>query len=1297
MDRGGATHDGGKVARATAKTGYPLDRFFNISPDLLFVSDRKGRLIELNPAWERTLGHRAEAMRGRALSEFIHPDDRAALAERLAQRPQASSDLGISRFSHADGSYRSLECHSSGEGDLIYWAARDITEREAAEERLNESEARWRQLFENLPDALLLLDDTSGIPVIADCNAALCTVTGYSRDELIGQPILKLRPAEVTDEDVRRRAEMVREAGHLTFEIEYRRKDGSQYPIEAAVTTIRIDGRDMSLVLERDISARKAGERALHESEKRFSEFLDRVPALCFIKDQDSRLVYINRQFRETHDAADWLGKENEELWPPDEAAALTRIDQLVLDTGEQIRVEEDFLVADRMRSFLTAKFPMRGLDGNALIGAVSIDVTERKRADRALRESEARWKQLFDGSPDGMLLLDPASGELIIADCNPAICATSGYRRDDLLGQSILRLTAPGISGDDTRIRTEQVRRAGTLAFETEHRRSNGTTFSVEVSATTIKLDGREMLLTVERDISARKAAEESLREQDRMLKDAQKIARVGSWHWVAATDTITWSEEYHDIVGHDPTLPPPGYKEHLHWYTPESAARLHGAVQRAMDSGTPYELDLDLIRSDGSRLAVVARGEAVRDDSGQVTALRGTLQDITERKLIETALEESERRLRLHIENTPVAVIEWDTDFCATSWNPAAERMLGYTAEEAVGQHASMVLPEDSRALVDAVFADVLSRTGGQRSTNQNITKDGRLLDCEWFNTALTSTDGRIIGTASMGQDVTHRVAAEQALRNSEERHRSLVEASPVAMVAQRNGEILFANDAAARLLRIEDPRSLQGRKVADFTHPDNRSLIERIAAMAEGRASQLPSIEQLLLRADGDPFPAEVSAVTTIFDGGPATIAVLSDLSDRKRYEQQLRGLNEELEERVAQRTAALAEAKERAEAADRAKSALLSRASHELRTPLNSILGFAQLLALDELSGDQSESVEHILNGGSHLLVLVDEILDLARFETGRLALAPEPTDLNALVQEACGLLAPLTGERGVTIEWDHAGGVGPWVLADRQRLRQILLNLLSNAIKYNHENGAVVIRASEGNGGTLRLAVTDTGPGIAEEHLPLLFNPFERLGAEATGVQGTGLGLALSRALAEAMGGALGVESQTGAGSTFWVDLPQGTAPAAGSPAMARTDPVVVTKPPDRPRRVLYIEDNLENLRLIESLLKRWKDVTLIPAMQGRVGLDLAVDRTDLIVLDVHLPDLPGEEVLRRLKANPATRAIPVIVASADATPEQVERMVGAGALEYFTKPLDIRQFLATLSRVLGESDAGQVN
>ncbi|HEV8616732.1 MAG TPA: ATP-binding protein [Methylomirabilota bacterium] len=378
-------------------------------------------------------------------------------------------------------------------------------------------------------------------------------------------------------------------------------------------------------------------------------------------------------------------------------------------------------------------------------------------------------------------------------------------------------------------------------------------------------------------------------------------------------------------------------------------------------------------------------------------------------------------------------------------------------------------------------------------------------------------------------------------------------------------------------------------------------------------------------------------------------------------------------EELEQRVEERTAA-------ANRANQAKSEFLSRMSHELRTPLNSVIGFGQLLEMGQLDDGQRESVERILVAGRHLLGLINEVLEISRIEAGVLRLSLEPVPVADTLRSAIDLVKPLAAQRRIELR-GNLPDVSLHVMADHQRLQQVLLNLLSNAVKYNREGGLVTVTCAETAVERLQIHVTDTGRGIGADDIARLFTPFERFGAENSEVEGTGLGLTLSKRLLEAMGGTMQVESQVDVGSTFTLDL--ALAEAVDAIPMAVEPPSAVA--PGSGGLVLYIEDNLSNFRLVERVLERRPRMRLLPAIQGRLGLDLAREhQPDLILLDLHLPDLPGEEVLRRLLAEPRTREIPVVVVSADATPGQIERLRAAGARDYLTKPLDVRQLLTVI-------------
>jgi signal transduction histidine kinase/CheY-like chemotaxis protein len=397
---------------------------------------------------------------------------------------------------------------------------------------------------------------------------------------------------------------------------------------------------------------------------------------------------------------------------------------------------------------------------------------------------------------------------------------------------------------------------------------------------------------------------------------------------------------------------------------------------------------------------------------------------------------------------------------------------------------------------------------------------------------------------------------------------------------------------------------------------------------------------------------------------------------------------------MEAEILRRSKELQEANRRLRAADVAKSEYLSRMSHELRTPLNAILGFAQLLEMDELREDQRDSLGYILSAARHLLALINEVLDIAAIEAGGLALSLEPVGVADVVSETVSLIRPLADEQGIVLV-SPAQTAGEYVLGDRQRLKQILLNLLSNAVKYNRPAGSVHLICEHVAGDRLRIKVTDTGLGIPPEAFERLFVPFDRLESTESPIEGTGLGLPLSKGLAEAMGGTLELASVPQQGSSFWVELPLAEAPELGAGQEAGSAAEQVTAEPTGPAlTVLYIEDNVSNLQLVERVMQR-RGIALISAMRPQLGLDLASEhRPDLVLLDLHLPDMPGQEVFRRLQANPKTADIPVVVLSADARPSLITDMLQRGVRAFLTKPLDVRELLELLDTVAQERERG---
>jgi PAS domain S-box-containing protein len=454
------------------------------------------------------------------------------------------------------------------------------------------------------------------------------------------------------------------------------------------------------------------------------------------------------------------------------------------------------------------------------------------------------------------------------------------------------------------------------------------------------------------------------------------------------------------------------------------------------------------------------------------------------------------------------------------------------------------------------------------------------------------------------------------------------------------------------------------LVGRQSIDFVYPEDQARTNQAAA--DLRASgKVTNFVNRYIRKDGSLVDVLWSASWSEADR--LTFAVAHDITERARTEK------------------AFKEAKEDADRANRAKSEFLSRMSHELRTPMNAILGFAQLLELEALTGDQQEAVTHILRGGRNLLDLINEVLDLSRIEAGRLSLSKEPVAVGQALREAMELVQPLVAER--TVRLQPFGDSDDFILADRQRLKQVLLNLLSNAIKYNQRGGSVRV-GCEKIGNSLRIVISDTGVGIPEAKLDQLFQPFHRLGAEQSAIEGTGLGLAVAKRLVEAMDGTMGFKSVAGEGSSFWIQL------ALTENPLKRADLGDTVATADAPssngaQKVLYIEDNLSNLKLIERVLSRRPSVKLLSSGEGAACLGLAREhRPNVILLDLNLPDMNGSDVLLHLRNDPLCAGIPVIVISADATHAQIKKLKNAGACDYLTKPLDIKKFMDVLDRTL---------
>ena len=521
--------------------------------------------------------------------------------------------------------------------------------------------------------------------------------------------------------------------------------------------------------------------------------------------------------------------------------------------------------------------------------------------------------------------------------------------------------------------------------------------------------------------------------------------------------------------------------------------------------------------------------------------------------------------------------------------------------------------------------------------------------------------------------------------------------------SIATDEKGVIQIFNVGAERMLGYSAAEVLNKITPADISDPEE--VIARAKALSVELGTPItPGFEALVFKAsrgiediyeltyirkDGTRFPATVS-VTALHDADGEIIGYLligTDNTARKQIEQERKLLDRVLQQNNAELQIAMSIA----DKANLAKSEFLSSMSHELRTPLSAILGFAQLIesGTPQPTPFQKRSVDQILLAGWYLLDLINEILDLALIESGKLSLSPEPTALLEVMQECEAMIGPQAQKRGVSVTFP-ALETHHHVMADRTRVKQILINLLSNAIKYNRFNGRVLVKCVEVSPERIRICVEDTGEGLSPERLAQLFQPFNRLGQEATAEQGTGIGLVMTKRLVELMGGQIGVESTPGKGSVFWVEMNlTDERHAATGPADHAAVPLSPVQPAAQMRTLLYVEDNSANLLLVENLMERRPDLRLLTARDGRSGMDIARrSLPDVILMDINLPGINGFKAMKMLAEDLTTTHIPVVALSANAMPRDIEKGLEAGFFRYLTKPIKINEFMETLDEAL---------
>ncbi|MBB1076947.1 PAS domain S-box protein [Rhodoferax sp. 4810] len=678
---------------------------------------------------------------------------------------------------------------------------------------------------------------------------------------------------------------------------------------------------------------------------------------------------------------------------------------------------------------------------------------------------------------------------------------------------------------------------------------------------------------------------------------------------------------------------------------------------------------------------------------------------------------LQDSEQKLSVTLNSIGDAVIATDAQALVTLLNPVAQKLTGWTLAQALGQPLDEVFKmvnKTTRQPSAAPVADTLAYGTTQGLANHSVllARDGAEYDIADSCAPIRDADGAVVGAVLVFRNVTEEYAAQQALRQVSALQKAIFNSENFSSIAtDAKGVIQIFNVGAERMLGYTAAEVMNQITPADISDP--QELVARAESLSvEFDTNIAPGFEALVFKASrgiediyeltyqcksGNRLPAVVS-VTALRDEDDAIIGYLligTDNTARRAAEVE----RERLDQTLRDKNAELEAARATADKANQAKSEFLSGMSHELRSPLNAILGFAQLMESGTPlpTPSQKASIDQILRAGWYLLELINEVLDLALIESGRLSLSREPVSLAEVLHDCQTLMEPLAQKK--ELELHFAMPAAPcFVSADSTRLKQVMINLLSNAIKYNRLGGHVSVSCCERAAGLLRISVQDTGEGLSASKVAQLFQPFNRLGQEDSEEEGTGIGLVVSKRLVEQMGGEMGVISTEGSGSVFWVEMDLISAPQFNDVAPELLLPVVTPDTPgNRVRTLLYVEDNRANMELVQQLIARRPDMRLFGAADATRGIALARQhQPDVILLDINLPGINGFQALKILHDDERMRHIPVMALSANAMPRDIERGLAAGFFRYLTKPILVADFMDALDAALALASAQQL-
>ncbi|HKV56442.1 MAG TPA: PAS domain S-box protein [Candidatus Binataceae bacterium] len=1247
------------------------------SVDALVTVDPQGRITDVNEQMVRLAGDARQRLVDSPFASYFTEPERAASGVRTTLEKGVVQNYELvlkskngteTQVSFNAAVFRDTAGRPAG----IFAAARDVTAQKKLERELREQQTYNRSLIESNIDALMTTDL---LGVITDVNRQMCALTKREPADLIGTAFKEYFS------DPRRAEDAIRQVlslGQVTnYELTLRAADGAETVVSYNATTLR--GEDGSLrgvfAAARDITAQKHLERQLRQAqeynrgliESSVDAMLTVAPDLT-ITDVNEQMVRLTGYSRE-----ELIGTSFQSYFTePERASAgvMLTLSQGYVTNYELLlrsRHRREFLVSFNASVFKDMEGKVQG------IFAVARDVTEQRRLEEQLRESQIYNRGLIESSVDALVTVDP---ELTITDVNEQMIKLSGYSREELIG-SIFKdyFTDPERAAGGVR---RALSEGAVNNYELALKSFTGKRTVVSFNAGVFKNAAGQTagIFAAARDITEQKRLEDQLREQQNYNRSLIESS-------IDALLTVDPQGVIADV--NEQTAKLTGYSRKqligspfVNYFTDPELAR--DGVEQTFREGLVTNYELVLRSRSGRKIPVSFNAAVFRDMGGAVSGILAAARDITRQKQIEQVMREQQTYTRSLIESNIDALMTTDTLGIITDVNLQMAKLTGRSNEELIGTPFKNYFTDPHRA------EDGIRRVLAEdRVTNYELTmeaKDGKRTVVSYNATTFRDAAGRLKGVFAAARDITAQKSLEEQIRKQ---NRELTEAtaflnnvlessteySIIAM--DLDGRILAWNEGARRNYGY-GAEEMVGKGDSRVLHTPEDIESGKLTAFLE-TATRTGKAEGVFdrVRKSGERFIASV-AMTLRRDTNDKPIGfvlISKDITGQKRLEEQLRRKNLELEEQ-----------NRRVQQANRLKSEFLANMSHELRTPLNSIIGFSELLH-DQRGGPtttkQNDYVTNVLTSARHLLQLINDVLDLSKVESGKMDFFPELVDLAELVGEVRSVLAALVSRKRMQLAVNIDPDVKSVVL-DPAKLKQVLFNYLSNAIKFTPEGGSVTVSIRPQTGDRFRLEVSDTGIGIKAEDISRLFVEFQQLDASASKkYQGTGLGLALTKRIVEAQGGEVGVSSSPGGGSTFFAVLPR-VHQVAGFEASSEQQPLTWDR---AGRSILAIEDNDRDRAWLLEIL-RDAGYSVEAAATGAEALAaLASRHFDAITLDLFLPDTNGWDLLRKIRAVSGYPRVPVIVVSVLANEG---KGLAFPVHDFLEKPVDRKVLLAALER-----------